>query len=93
MSLPKILFGLVAAGYLVSAFSLLGPGAGSRVLIFLLLPMSCIWFSEELGEFTGHWGMDHIDKKSPGWAVALSGWVLLLLPPLAILVLHLTVKR
>ena len=44
----------------------------------LLLPVACIWFGDELGEYVG--GGSGITRKSPGWMVKLGGWVLLLLP-------------
>ncbi len=93
MTFGRIVSGLVALGYLVIAFSLGGPYAGTRVLVFLLLPLACIWFSEEMGEFTGNWGGHHIDEKSPGCMLAFLGWSLLLLPPLAVLATHLLTKR
>ena len=44
----------------------------------LLLPLACIWFGDELGEYVG--GKSGINRKSPGWMVTLGGWILLLLP-------------
>lgn len=93
MTFGKLLSGLIAVGFLVIAFSFAGEYAGIRVLVFLLLPLACIWFSEDLGEFTGNWGGYHIDEKSPGCMIAIIGWVLLLLPPLAILIAHLVTRR
>lgn len=93
MTIGKILSLLLAAAYLIAAFTSATPENGLRVLLFLLLPMACIWFSEELGEFTGNWGGQHIDQKSPGCLLAFSGWVMLLMPVLAILVTRLLLKR
>lgn len=93
MRTQRILSALIATGYLVGAFAYLGPEAGLRVSIALLLPMSCIWFSEELGDYTGRWDGHLIDEKSPGWMIAIAGWALLVLPPLSILLLHLTRTR
>lgn len=93
MRAQRILSALIATGYLVGAFVSWGSEAGLRLSIALLLPISCIWFSEELGDYTGNWDGHLIDEKSPGWMVAFAGWALLVLPPLAILLLHLTTKR
>ena len=46
----------------------------------LLLPMACIWFGDELGEYIGALPGPGITRKSPGWMVKTGGWVLLLLP-------------
>ena len=49
----------------------------------LLLPLACIWFGDELGEYVG--GKSGITRKSPGWMVKLGGWMLLLLPAIRFL--------
>jgi len=46
----------------------------------LLLPLACIWFGDELGEYVGVLPGPSINRKSPAWMVKLGGWVLLLLP-------------
>ena len=52
------------------------------VIFWLALSLGCIWFGDELGEgligamFRGM----IISSPSPGWAVKLMGWILLLLP-------------
>lgn len=46
----------------------------------LLLPLACIWYGDELGEYVGAVPGPSIMKKSPGWMVKLGGWFLLLLP-------------
>ena len=47
----------------------------------LLLPLACIWFGDELGNYVGTLPGPRINRRSPGWMVKLGGWVLLLLPP------------
>lgn len=93
MTIGKTLSVLVAVAYLVAAFTSATPGFGPRVFGFLILPIACIWFSEELGEYTGNWGGQHIDQKSPGCMIAFLGWTILLLPIVAILFIELLVKR
>jgi hypothetical protein len=46
----------------------------------LLLPLACIWFSDEMGEYVGTVPGPAVNRKSPGWMVRVGGWVLLLLP-------------
>lgn len=49
------------------------------VLAFLILPMACIWCGAALGDLIGvKCGL--VSSTSPGWAVQLMGWVILLLP-------------
>ncbi len=49
------------------------------VIIFLMLSLSFIWWGDELGEVIGG-KYRLISSSSPGWAVKLMGWVLLLMP-------------
>lgn len=72
--------GLVAAGYLVAAYVFTDSETMFKVVMFLFLPMGCIWFSEEMGSFTGFMHGRYITSTSPGCAVAAVGWILLLLP-------------
>jgi hypothetical protein len=46
----------------------------------LLLPLACIWFGDELGDYMGALPGPAVNKRSPGWLVKLAGWFLLLLP-------------
>jgi len=55
-------------------------GDSVRVLASSILPLSCIWFPDTLGKHVG----GRITKPSPAWLVWLFGWVVLLLPPIAI---------
>jgi len=93
MNIGRILSALTAIAYLAAAFSLSSPQTGLRVMVFLLLPMVCIWYSEEMGEYTGYWGRSYIDEKSPGCMIALVGWSLLLLPVIIVLITHLMSGR
>jgi len=47
---------------------------------WLVLSVGCIWFGEELGEGLLGAQLGLVSSKSPGWAVQLMGWLLLLLP-------------
>jgi len=58
-----------------------GPPAAIAVILMAILPLACIWFPEELGEFTGfEMNGETIDKTSPAGMVWFMGWILLVLP-------------
>lgn len=80
INLNRILSGLVAVTYLVTAFSFEGPEIAWKAGIFLIFPLACIWFSEAMGDFTGNSASVSITATTPGWMVLAGGWVVLLLP-------------
>ena len=54
---------------------------GAIGLVFwLVLSLGCIWFGDELGEGLLGAKFGLVSSASPGWAVQLMGWILLLLP-------------
>ena len=78
--ISKVLSVVVATVYLVAAAR---GGGGEAVLVVaacLVLPMACIWFSEEMGAYTGMVRLHVVTSESPGCLVAAGGWLLLLLP-------------
>ena len=90
----RVLSLLIAAGYL--SFFLFAPGpvsAGRRigtvltVAGYLLLPVLCIWFGDEMGSYTGRLANPAITKTSPGCAVKILGWVLLFAPIILLLIM------
>jgi hypothetical protein len=48
----------------------------------LLLPLACIWFGDEMGDYIGMLPMPGITKPTPGGLVRLGGWFVLLIPPI-----------
>jgi hypothetical protein len=80
LDLSRILSLVVAAGYLAAATISLGGEGVLRTALFLIFPLSGIWFSAQLGAYTGGMGRHVITQKSPGGAVALVCWILLLVP-------------
>jgi hypothetical protein len=54
---------------------------------YLLIPLSCIWFSGEMGNYTGTLPGPTINKSTPGWLVKIAGWVLLLFPIVVLLIM------
>src|SRR4051794_8938551 len=80
MNWNRILSGLLAVIYIVAAF--VGGGAkGAFVLaLFVILPIGCIWFSDAMGSYNGPVWRGYITSATPGLAVCIAGWLLLLLP-------------
>ena len=68
-----------------------GDRAVARVHVaaYYILPLACIWFADGMGSYTGRWswlfGLTSM-QSTPGDAVALGGWLLLLLPIVMLLV-------
>ncbi|MCD4708539.1 MAG: hypothetical protein K8S62_12475 [Candidatus Sabulitectum sp.] len=79
--MSRLLSLVVAIGYLVGTIIESGLVAMFLVALFLLLPLSFIWFGDAMGGYTGFAGKGYINKTSPGWAVVFVGWLLLLLLP------------
>lgn len=77
----RLLSSLVAAAILSIAWINTGRVESvMRLLIFLLLPLVCIWFPQAMGRLTGiSLGLfrPRISERTPGIAVALGGWLLL----------------
>ena len=76
----KVLSALIAIAYLIPAGYQGGPEVFFKLAAFLVLPLVCIWFSEEMGSFTGVIGGHSVNAPTPGCLVAFGGWTLLLLP-------------
>ena len=76
----RILSAAIAVVYLTMACFTGGGEAALKCALFLILPLACIWFSEEMGLFTGVMRGQSITAPTPGWLVAFGGWLLLFLP-------------
>jgi hypothetical protein len=92
MSYNRILSGLLAVVYIVTAF--IGRGAETAFLaaIGLILPLACIWFSEAMGGYIGQAGTIGITGASPGIFVCILGWLLLLVPLIVLVVRAITTE-
>ncbi len=77
----RLLSTLFALVILIVAASLGAGIAGILgLVVFLLLPMACIWFSDAMGNLTGiRMGLVRptITSPTPGIAIALGGWILM----------------
>ena len=76
----RVISGAIAVVYLGFAAYAGGGAAVMRFVIFLVFPLACIWFSEEMGSYTGMMRGHMITTETPRCLVAFFGWVLLLLP-------------
>ena len=75
--LAYVAFALLA-GSERSALAAVGAVLGT--MVFSLLPLACIWFGDEMGDYIGTLPGPAINRRSPGWMVKIGGWFLLLFP-------------
>ena len=85
---------LIAAGYLSIVLFMPGhrsiPGRIGVVLAvaaYLVIPLLCIWFGDEMGNYTGSLPGPAINKPTPGCLVRVAGWVLLFFPVIILLII------
>lgn len=52
---------------------------------YFLLPLACIWYGDEMGDYVGTFPGPAINRRTPGWMVKSGGWFLLLLPAIIVL--------
>jgi len=76
----KIISLIISIIYLVVAYTYRGAEDLLRLLLFLMLPLACIWFGDEMGRWTGTIRLHLVTSESPGCLVRFMGWILLLLP-------------
>ena len=65
--------------------ALAAVGAVLVTMLYALLPLACIWFGDEMGDYIGTLPGPAINRRSPGWMVKIGGWFLLLFPLLIFL--------
>jgi Zn-finger nucleic acid-binding protein len=81
----KIAAVLLSLSYLGAAYFFEGAETLFRVLLFLIMPLACIFWGDALGSMTGvrfrlTLACPVVTKPTPGVFVAFIGWVLLILP-------------
>lgn len=78
----KTLSLFIAIIYVVLSYIFIGTEESFKFMIYLILPLACIWFSKEMGNYTGFSTImgPRINRTSSGFAVSFMGWLLLLLP-------------
>jgi hypothetical protein len=75
----RVLSLLVAAVsvWFMTSFGEVNGGVG-RLLGVMIIAMVCIWFGEEVGEYTGFFRGHSITTKTPGCMVVAVGWIFLI---------------
>lgn len=81
--MSKLLSLALSAVYLVAALTSEDVEVILPVLGFVLLSLACIWFGDEIGDYTGWMGPRPITARTPGGMIRFVGWLLLLLPAVA----------
>jgi len=76
----KGLSACIAAIMLIVALCTGGFIVLPMTILFLGFSLSLIWFGDEVGSIMGVMRGHSITSESPGWLVALFGWLLLLSP-------------
>ncbi|MDD2462111.1 MAG: hypothetical protein PHT98_13630 [Kiritimatiellae bacterium] len=78
----RFLSGLIAAAYLPLAYCRFGFDGACALALFLLLSLSCIWFSNSLGGYAGgdYARASEHTKPTPPPLIAFGGWLLLAMP-------------
>jgi len=80
MDWNRILSGLLAGAYLVIAFIAGGIAASLKMMIGIIMPLACIWFGDEMGQYRGTIRLQAMTCSTPGYLVRAGGWLILLLP-------------
>ena len=80
MNWNRILSGILAIIYLGVSGYFGGGGAALKVAAGLTLPLTCIWFGDELGSYVGGMRGQAITTETPGCLVRFGGWLIMLLP-------------
>lgn len=77
LSIGKILSLVVVAGYAAIAIHWAGLSY-CKWLLGALLPLSLIWFPEEIGNLTGFYKTGYVNVQTPGLAISFLGWFFLI---------------
>jgi len=82
---------IIAVLYLIVIFFTIGISICMMFLMWLLLPLSCIFFGEAMGAFVGG-RLTRIRRTSPSSFVVFIGWILLLLPLIVVAIVFFSKK-
>lgn len=80
LDLNRLISAIIAIIYLTIATYSLGGKGFLGMIRFLILPIGCIWYGEDLGNYTGSIMSQGISRPSAGCVVSFVGWLLLFLP-------------
>jgi len=70
---------IIACSYIILVFFMGDQGDCLRVFSFVIFPLACIWFGDELGGYKGFVRLIPV-RQTPGCFIRFIGWFLLLLP-------------
>ncbi len=82
---------IISLIYLIGAYTLVGFEGVYSILPFLLLPLVCIWFGDELGRWSETLRMHQVTSESPGSIVRFMGWMLLIFFPIIRIIITLDI--
>ena len=79
---------IAAAYFVIPLLAVVGKQGSLKELLvivlaaagYLVMPLLCIWFGDEMGGYMGALPGPAINKPTPGCLVKLGGWFLLFLP-------------
>ena len=72
---------VIALCEFLAAYLIGGSGVAAKFLLYLLLPIFCILWPQDMGDFTGSIMIrPNINHATPAWLISFGGWLLLLLP-------------
>jgi hypothetical protein len=74
----------IYVAYLLMTYHYGGGLLTVKVATALLLAMACIWFPEELGQYTGIMHAHAITSPTPAFLVCAGGWLILIGVPVVV---------
>jgi hypothetical protein len=86
LSWNRTLSGALAVIYIAIACVGGGTKVGFEAVIFVILPLACIWFGEAMGGYIGPTAHGATTSPTPGLLVCILGWVILMLPVIFLVV-------
>ena len=80
LNLGRVISLVIAGIYLIVTLLLGKEYDWLKTALFVILPLACIWFGEELGEYEGPSMLIQTGwmRKTPGCFIRFIGWIFLL---------------
>ena len=76
----KVLSVIIATIYIIWAGMTIQAQGAYQMFISMIIPLSCIWWSRPIGQYTSR-GIGRITKQTPEGLIVFIGWIYLLLVP------------
>ena len=77
--ISKIISAVIAVGYVIMVYSFRGGSSAMDAAMLLVIPLACIWFSDEFGGTSSEIGEENL-KRTPAKVIATLGWIILVAP-------------